>query len=98
MCIVDLEIYQEMLLIGKLILNIEILILNEVGMFQFIGIVGEFCIVGISLVRGYYNWEFLIYEKFVLYLYDVNKWMYKIGDFVCYFFDGNIEYVGRMDY
>ncbi|MCY8701099.1 non-ribosomal peptide synthase/polyketide synthase [Bacillus spizizenii] len=98
MCTVDPEIHQEMPPIGKPISNTEILILNEAGTLQPIGIVGELCIAGISLARGYHNQESLTHEKFVPHPYDANKRIYKTGDLARYLPDGNIEYAGRMDH
>ncbi|MCY9328135.1 non-ribosomal peptide synthetase, partial [Bacillus spizizenii] len=98
MCTVDPEIHQEMPPIGKPISNTEILILNEAGTLQPIGIVGELCIAGVSLARGYHNRESLTREKFVPHPYDANKRMYKTGDLARYLPDGNIEYAGRMDH
>ncbi|MGN9865284.1 non-ribosomal peptide synthase/polyketide synthase [Bacillus swezeyi] len=96
-CTVDPEIHQELPPIGKPISNTEIFILNEAGTLQPIGIVGELCIAGISLARGYHNRESLTLEKFVPHPYDANQRMYKTGDLARYLPDGNIEYVGRMD-
>ncbi|MGW8460335.1 non-ribosomal peptide synthase/polyketide synthase [Bacillus atrophaeus] len=95
---VDPDIHQELQPIGKPISNTEILILNEAGTLQPVGIVGELCISGVSLARGYHNRESLTLEKFVPHPYDTNQRMYKTGDLARYLPDGNIEYAGRMDH
>ncbi|MEC2277858.1 non-ribosomal peptide synthase/polyketide synthase [Bacillus velezensis] len=84
--------------IGKPISNTEIFILNEAGTLQPVGIVGELCISGVSLARGYYKREPLTLETFVPHPYDSNQRMYKTGDLARYLPDGNIEYAGRRDH
>ncbi|MEG7354090.1 amino acid adenylation domain-containing protein [Bacillus inaquosorum] len=95
---VDPDTEQELQPIGKPISNTEIFILNEAGTLQPIGIVGELCISGVSLARGYHNRELLTLETFVPHPYDPNQRMYKTGDLARYLPDGNIEYAGRMDH
>lgn len=95
---IDPDEDQELQPIGKPISNTEILILNESGTLQPIGIVGELCISGVSLARGYHNREPLTLEAFVPHPYDKNQRMYKTGDLARYLPDGNIEYAGRMDH
>ncbi|OIK22018.1 non-ribosomal peptide synthase/polyketide synthase [Bacillus amyloliquefaciens] len=95
---VDPDTDQELQPIGKPISNTEIFILNESGTLQPVGIVGELCISGVSLARGYHNREPLTLEAFVPHPYDKNQRMYKTGDLARYLPDGNIEYAGRMDH
>ncbi|USP97309.1 non-ribosomal peptide synthase/polyketide synthase [Bacillus vallismortis] len=95
---VDPDTEQELQPIGKPISNTEIFILNEAGTLQPVGIVGELCISGVSLARGYHNRELLTLETFVPHPYDPNQRMYKTGDLARYLPDGNIEYAGRMDH
>ncbi|MGF7533043.1 amino acid adenylation domain-containing protein [Bacillus mexicanus] len=95
---VDPDKDQELQPIGKPISNTEIFILNEAGSLQPVGIVGELCISGSSLARGYHNKESLTLETFVPHPFDPNQRMYKTGDLARYLPDGNIEYAGRMDH
>ncbi|MDQ8091444.1 non-ribosomal peptide synthase/polyketide synthase [Bacillus amyloliquefaciens] len=95
---VDPDTDQELQPIGKPISNTEIFILNESGTLQPVGIVGELCISGVSLARGYHNREPLTLEAFVPHPYDKKQRMYKTGDLARYLPDGNIEYAGRMDH
>lgn len=92
---VDPDTDQELQPIGKPISNTEIFILNEAGTLQPVGIVGELCISGVSLARGYHNRESLTLETFVPHPYDSNQRMYKTGDLARYLPEGNIEYAGR---
>ncbi|HLP61893.1 MAG TPA: condensation domain-containing protein, partial [Candidatus Deferrimicrobium sp.] len=52
--------------IGKPLLNCRIYILNEVNQLQPIGIVGELCISGSGVSRGYLNRPELTFERFVV--------------------------------
>ena len=59
------------------------------------GIPGELCIAGTGLARGYLNRPQLTAEKFVKIAHD---FVYKTGDFARWLTDGNIEFLGRIDY
>lgn len=85
-------------LIGKLVSNMEVYIFDWVGYVQFVGIVGEFCVSGEGFVKGYYNCLELIEEKFILYLFMFGECMYKMGDFVRWLLNGDIEFIGWIDY
>jgi hypothetical protein len=63
-----------------------------------IGIVGELCISGVGLARGYSNSTELTAEKFVPNPFSGNgARMYCTGDLARYLPDGNIEFLGRRD-
>jgi len=81
--------------IGKPINNKKIYILNGDRACG-IGIVGEMCIVGIGLARGYLNMPELTAEKFTDNPFGEGK-MYRTGDLARWLPDGNIDYLGRMD-
>ena len=64
------------------------------------GAVGELCIAGRGVARGYLNREDLTAEKFV---HATSKLvpgprMYRTGDKVRYRSDGNFEFLGRLDH
>ncbi|MDG1623160.1 AMP-binding protein, partial [Bacillus mobilis] len=61
-----------------------------------IGMVGELCIAGDGVARGYLNNSELTEEKFIPNLYGEGM-MYRSGDLARWLPDGNIEYVGRVD-
>ena len=95
--------------IGKPIANTQIYMLNKNLDIVPIGIHGELHIGGIQLARGYLNRPELTEEKFVLFnyssyrsnmsytSYQSNK-LYKTGDLARWLPDGNIEYIGRLDF
>ncbi|MED4382989.1 condensation domain-containing protein [Bacillus mobilis] len=58
--------------------------------------VGELCIAGDGVARGYLNNSELTEEKFIPNPYGEGM-MYRSGDLARWLPDGNIEYVGRID-
>ncbi|MEF7557383.1 amino acid adenylation domain-containing protein [Bacillus thuringiensis] len=85
--------------IGKPIDNVSLYVVNPKNYKQLqpIGNVGELCIAGVCLARGYLNQTDLTNEKFVENPFLPNTKMYRTGDLARWLPDGNIEYLGRMD-
>ncbi len=83
--------------IGKPLDNEEIYILSDKLQLQPTMIVGEMCIAGDGLARGYINRESLTSEKFIEHPFKKGKRLYKTGDLARWLPDGNIEFVGRKD-
>ncbi|HWK05312.1 MAG TPA: amino acid adenylation domain-containing protein, partial [Puia sp.] len=83
--------------IGKPVSNTRVYILSACGELQPIGVVGELCISGAGLARGYLNQEALTQEKFVQDPFVSGERMYRTGDLARWLPDGNLEYIGRMD-
>jgi amino acid adenylation domain-containing protein len=65
-----------------------------------VGAVGELCIAGKSLARGYTNNPQLNDRKFIPNPFVPNRQerLYKTGDLARYLPDGNLEIVGRQDF
>ncbi len=84
--------------IGKPIDNIKLFIVNKYNQLLPIGVAGELCISGVGLGRGYLNRPELTAEKFVANPYEQGAKMYRTGDLAKWRPDGNIEYLGRIDY
>ncbi len=85
--------------IGKPIANLQLYILDQQNQLVEIGETGELHIAGIGLARGYLNRPELTGEKFIYLDLPTGKIrMYKTGDLARYRADGNIEFLGRMDY
>jgi amino acid adenylation domain-containing protein len=82
--------------IGKPFPNYRINILDRYGRYQPVRALGELCIAGDGLARGYLNNPQLTAEKFY---YDKNleQKYYKTGDQASWRQDGNIFYRGRQD-
>jgi acyl carrier protein/predicted amino acid dehydrogenase len=85
--------------IGRPIWNTELFLLDPHGQPVPIGIAGELFISVDDPVRGYINWPELTSDRFLPNLFsqasDVR--LYKTGDLARYLFDGNIEFLGRID-
>ncbi|HLP58696.1 MAG TPA: amino acid adenylation domain-containing protein, partial [Candidatus Deferrimicrobium sp.] len=77
--------------IGKPISNYKVHILDEHRKLVPIGVAGEIYISGPGVARGYLNRPELTAEKF-------DKFNYKTGDLARWLSDGNIEYLGRVDF
>ena len=84
--------------IGKPIDNIKLYIMDNKMHLQPIGVAGELCIAGEGLARGYLNRPELTDEKFVHNPLEPNQKLYHTGDLARWREDGNIEYLGRMDF
>lgn len=93
----ELDVFVKCLIIGQLIVNVGVFVLNELLKFVFLGVSGQFYIKGQGFVRGYFNRFQLIVERFVQNLYLLGSFMYKIGDVVWRFFDGMFEFIGWVD-
>ncbi len=83
--------------IGKPIRNTQIYILNDMVAAP-IGVVGEICIGGVQLARGYLNNSELTAEKFTtITLAGNKKRIYRTGDMGKWLPNGTIEFLGRTD-
>jgi len=81
--------------IGKPISNTQIFIMNEMQQCG-IGMIGELCIAGEGVARGYLNNYELTAKKFSDNPFGEGK-LYHTGDLAKWLSDGNIEYLGRLD-
>ncbi|PRG14833.1 amino acid adenylation protein [Burkholderia multivorans] len=61
------------------------------------GQVGELCIAGPCVARGYLNDPSLTHDKFVALPHDRSQRLYRTGDLGRRLPDGSIQYLGRMD-
>ncbi len=84
--------------IGSPIRNNQVFIVNGNIQAQPIGVVGEICIGGAGLARGYLNGPELTFAKFVLNPFHGEKaLMYRTGDLGRWLPSGEIEFLGRKD-
>lgn len=91
-CIKDKEIT-----IGKPLPGYEVLIVDEHLQPVIDGTVGELCIGGLGLARGYANRPDLTSEKFVPHPLNNTSILYRTGDLAVVCADGDIQYAGRVD-
>lgn len=83
--------------IGKPINETNAYILTENNRLQPIGAVGELCLSGTGVSRGYLNRPELTAEKFVPHPFNSGETMYRTGDLARWLPDGNIDFIGRID-
>jgi tyrocidine synthetase-3 len=89
--------------IGKPLPNVTLYIVDKWGYLQPIGVPGELCIGGGGLARGYLNNPELTIDRFLSifnrsYRTYIPKRLYATGDLARWLPDGNIEFLGRMDF
>jgi amino acid adenylation domain-containing protein len=83
--------------IGKPINNTTVYITDPHGNLVPIGIVGEICLGGEGLSRGYLKNTELTINRFTSGRFAPDQRLYKTGDFGKWLPDGNIEFIGRID-
>ncbi len=86
--------------IGRPVANTQMYILDRGLQPVPVGIAGELYIGGVQVGRGYWNRPELTAEKFIPDPFSKNPEarLYKTGDSCRYLPDGNIEYLGRLDF
>ena len=95
--IIEIDNKLNKLPIGTPIQNTETYLLDCTHHLVPYGSIGEICIGGVGLARGYLNREELTKEKFITNPYDPTERLYRTGDLGRWREDGNLEYLGRMD-
>lgn len=58
------------------------------------GVIGELCVGGAGVARGYHNREALTSEKFIQ---QGDRRLYRSGDYARILANGDLEYIGRKD-
>nr|WP_317110635.1 non-ribosomal peptide synthetase [Chroococcidiopsis sp. SAG 2025] len=86
--------------VGRPIANTELYILDKNGQPVPIGVAGELLIGGAGVTRGYLNRPELTQERFIPHPFSQNPTdrLYRTGDLVRYRRDGNVEFLGRIDF
>ncbi|NMG06755.1 non-ribosomal peptide synthetase [Brasilonema sp. UFV-L1] len=86
--------------IGQPIANTQLYVLDQSHQLVPIGVPGELHIGGASLARGYLNRPELTAVKFIPnpFSNESGARLYKTGDLARYRWDGNLEFLGRIDH
>ena len=87
----------EIITIGKPINNTQVYVIGENFNLLPEGKVGEICICGDGLAKGYLNRDDLTKEKFIQHPFDATKKMYRTGDLGKFLNSGEILCLGRID-
>ncbi|QKJ77919.1 non-ribosomal plipastatin synthetase PpsC [Bacillus subtilis] len=96
-CLHIQKTYELSIPIGRPVGNSTAYILNQWGVLQPVGAVGELCVGGDGVARGYLGRPDLTKEKFVPHPFAPGDRLYRTGDLARWLPDGTIEYVGRID-
>ncbi|WGU99646.1 amino acid adenylation domain-containing protein [Bacillus altitudinis] len=83
--------------IGKRLNQTGAYILSEHRQLQPIGMVGELCLSGKGLAKGYLNRPDLTKQVFIPHPFASGERLYRTGDLAYFREDGLIEYAGRID-
>jgi len=85
--------------IGRPYLNMQAYVLDRHLQPVPVGVVGELCVGGVGLARGYHQRPDLTAEKFILHPFsaDPTARLYRTGDLVRWRSDGTLEFAGRLD-
>jgi amino acid adenylation domain-containing protein len=83
--------------IGKPLDQSELYILDHFGRPVPIGVIGELCLAGAGLARGYLNQPDLSAERFVEHPWRAGQKLYKSGDRARWLVTGNVQFFGRQD-
>ena len=88
--------------IGKVINGDEAYVLDGLQLVPY-GAIGELCVGGAGLAKGYLNQDALTAEQFIDNPYydrqrkGSSRYLYRTGDLVRYVEGGNLEFIGRLD-
>ncbi|WP_051650614.1 non-ribosomal peptide synthetase [Lachnoclostridium phytofermentans] len=84
--------------IGKILPSLHGYIMNEDMNLLPSGMIGELYVSGYGLARSYLNNPELTNRRFITNPYNQEERLYKTGDLVRYFSNGDMEYCGRIDH
>lgn len=83
--------------IGRPIPDLEVYVLDQHQQLLPIGVAGEMYVGGAGLARGYLNRPELTAQRFISHPLAPETRFYRSGDMARYLFNGQLEYLGRID-
>ena len=86
--------------VGKPIYNVQLFVVDKYLRLTPLGVAGELLIGGAGVGSGYVDDRDLTNRKFIRYSFagEMPRLLYRTGDLVKRFPDGNIEFLGRLDH
>ncbi len=93
----NLEKFKLNPVIGKPINNTRVYILNDNLELLPIGAIGELCISGDGVAKGYLNRQDLTEAKFIKNPFEEGEVLYRTGDLAKWLASGEIEFISRRD-
>lgn len=85
-------------IVGKPLIEMEVYVVDSFGNVVPPGVYGEIWLSSPFMASGYLNSNALNKEKFVDHVFfNVNKKLYKTGDYACWLPDGRLNFLGRID-
>lgn len=84
--------------IGKAIPTLETLVLDKQQRLLPLGVAGELCVGGLGLAKGYLNNPELTATKFIPHPFREGEKLYRSGDLAKILPNGEMEYLGRIDF
>ncbi|MBK5107090.1 MAG: amino acid adenylation domain-containing protein, partial [Anaerolineales bacterium] len=84
--------------IGQPINNTQIYVLDQQLNPVPTGVIGEMCIGGASVAKGYFNREELTAEKFIDNPFKPGERLYRTGDLARWTEEGRMQFLGRADH
>lgn len=94
---IDSQIQYNNIPIGRPVPNSISVVVDNEGRLVSQGTVGELCLIGRQMSRGYWKQEELTKDRFVDCSFLSGQKMYRTGDLVRWNEDGQLEYIGRID-
>ncbi|WP_139487909.1 non-ribosomal peptide synthetase [Brevibacillus dissolubilis] len=89
---------EESISIGRPLKNISAYVVDKYNKLLPHGAVGELCLAGAGVARGYLGKPDLTAKVFVENPYQPGTYMYKTGDLARWLPNGELEYIGRSDF
>lgn len=77
--------------------NLQLMVLDKDLNIVPVGCVGEICVGGIGLARGYFDMPALTADKFIANPFMNGERIYKTGDAGRFLPNGDLEFLGRID-
>ncbi len=83
--------------IGRPIANTQAYVLDETQRLLPIGAIGELCLGGAGIARGYVNRPELTAQRFIASPFAADQILYRTGDLVRWRSNGELQFLGRAD-